>query len=818
MSKNGKLSPRKSIKVRSLLLLLGYTTLGAVVLGLIAFSVTRLSGQSAQQTASQALLNQAEDYLVQLTQSSARENDLVLKQVQQEVEKIAVYTSNVFTNSDVLATDNYWSLEERMSYGEEGQFQNGPEDISSVFAPNTSEIDAQVVQDIQLSAYLDFIFESSFNNISNVEAIYFATPRDVVRYFPNIHLGAVLPPDFKASERVWFTGSTPENNPAGDTWWTPPYVDATGRGLVTTAATPVLGLSGELLGVVGLDMTLNGIKSSVEANYFLESGYSFLIDDTGHAIALPTQGYLDVLGRPAEADEVYVDLTLARTEFQPLIAEMMAGESGFQRITLDGKTKFVSFSPLQSTGWSIGSIVDSEDVLATIASLQSNINLTTRNIMLTRVLPVGLILLIFAILIGWFVTDRIVKPIQLLATEAEKLGRGQWDVNIPPSGEDELGLLADSFESMVTQIRGHVSDLEKKVAERTRDIERQTLQVRVAAEVARDASVIQDLDELLERAVDLIRGRFGFYHAGIFLVDDQNEFAVLRAATGKAGQNMIANGHKLKIGEVGIVGYATGTGKPRIALDVGEDAVHFKNPFLPDTRSEMALPLKIGNRTIGALDVQSQYPSAFTAEDITILQIMADQLAVAIENARLLKESQESLRELQAVYGRYSQQAWSNLRDAQEFLGYQYDRSGIHAIQPEETQTSQAPVLIPLEVRGQVIGHLEVWPDEEYQGAQTQDTFKALGVRISQAMESARLFEDASRRAERERIASDITAKIRSTNDPQHMLQEAARELRQALHASRVQVLLKPSRMDQSKTGGNGNDDSYPSPEYSNND
>ncbi len=178
------------------------------------------------------------------------------------------------------------------------------------------------------------------------------------------------------------------------------------------------------------------------------------------------------------------------------------------------------------------------------------------------------------------------------------------------------------------------------------ETQRRAIQLTTAAEVSRDAISTLDMEQLLTNAVNLIHNRFGFYHAGIFLLDDAGEYAVLHAATGKAGRKMLEQQHKLKVGEVGIVGYVTATGEPRIALDVGQDAVHFDNPLLPNTRSEMALPLKVRGRVIGALDVQSTKEAAFSAEDIATLQTMADQLAIAIENARLYEEERRRAEEL----------------------------------------------------------------------------------------------------------------------------------------------------------------------------
>ena len=200
--------------------------------------------------------------------------------------------------------------------------------------------------------------------------------------------------------------------------------------------------------------------------------------------------------------------------------------------------------------------------------------------------------------------------------------------------------------------------LEQRVADRTRDLERRSMQLQAASEVARDATTARELDDLLNRAVNLIRDRFAFYHAGIFLLDEDREYAVLRAATGEAGRQMLEQGHRLKVGEVGIVGYVTGSGRPRIALDVGADAVHFENPLLPETRSEMALPLQVGRQIIGALDVQSREPAAFDEDDVALLQTMADQLAVAIENARLLNQMQQTVHELEAATRHYTQESW----------------------------------------------------------------------------------------------------------------------------------------------------------------
>ena len=185
--------------------------------------------------------------------------------------------------------------------------------------------------------------------------------------------------------------------------------------------------------------------------------------------------------------------------------------------------------------------------------------------------------------------------------------------------------------------------LERLIQERTASLERRSVQLQVATEVARAIASVQNLDQLLPSMARLISERFGFYHVGLFLLDPAREYAVLQAANSEGGQRMLARGHRLKVGQVGIVGYVTGAGLPRIALDVGQDAVFFDNPALPHTRSEMALPLKVGEEVIGALDAQSTLPAAFSKEDAAILGALADQVAIAIQNARLFDQTQAAL-------------------------------------------------------------------------------------------------------------------------------------------------------------------------------
>jgi GAF domain-containing protein len=345
------------------------------------------------------------------------------------------------------------------------------------------------------------------------------------------------------------------------------------------------------------------------------------------------------------------------------------------------------------------------------------------------------------------------------------------------------------------------------VADRTRDLERRARYLETTARVARDTSSVLDLQNLLTRVVTLVSERFGFYHTGIFLLDPTGEWAVLQSASSEGGQRMLARGHRLRVGEEGIVGYVTGQGKPRIALDVGADAVFFDNPYLPDTRSEMALPLRARGEIIGALDVQSKEPQAFSDEDVAVLQTLADQVAMAISNARLFQQAQESLEAERRAYGEINRQAWVELLHAQSNLGFLSDRQGTFpagdlwepqmelVLRTGETAPRDGDgrsVAIPIKVRGEVIGVVDAQkPGESSEWtAEEVALMETLAEQLGLALESARLYQDTQRRAEHERLTGEVTAHIRETLDLDTVLQTAVHDISEALGLAALDVRL----------------------------
>jgi nitrate/nitrite-specific signal transduction histidine kinase len=462
---------------------------------------------------------------------------------------------------------------------------------------------------------------------------------------------------------------------------------------------------------------------------------------------------------------------------------------------------------------------------ASLSRLDNNLQreLTTRSQLiqrqqdLARSLSLTTVTLAFLLALGitWINRRTIVKPLQVLIGQVKRITSGDFSSVTPMQRNDEIGDLSRSVALMAQWLNESYEVLEKRVDERTQELQRRTAQLQVAAAVARDVAGASNLDKLLVSAVNLIRDRFGFYHAGIFLNDARGEFAVLHAATGEAGRDMLDRQHKLRITSPGSAGAATGlvgraaeTGEAQLARDVELDPFHYKNPLLPDTRSEVALPLVVADRVIGVLDVQSRTPDAFDEPSIEILQVMADQLAIAIQNARLLQEVRENLNELQSAYGRIEKQEWSRLSRSNPVIGFEYDGAEATPITAQDNQVlfrekaagdgQVTPLRVPLRVRGEVIGSLDVWPAAGELSEAEVYLLATISSRLSQVLEGARLLGQAQRLAAREQQINSIATQVRSAVNLESILQNTVRELGKALGTRRayIQLGLAP--------GGNG--------------
>jgi len=504
-----------------------------------------------------------------------------------------------------------------------------------------------------------------------------------------------------------------------------------------------------------------------------------------------------------------------------------------------------------------------------LALSAEGVNEAARSVLLNNLLA-AIAIMVPAIAGALVLSKGISGPIVELANAARAFAAGRLDHAIDTRATGEVGVLARSFNTMAEQLRDLVGSLEQRVADRTRELasrsqeleranteleearrrqeainrqlkeaneraRRRAAQLQAVTEVGRAIAQVRAPERLLLEVTELISHHFGYYHVGIFTIDQAGRYAVLRAANSEGGQRMLARNHKLAVGDQGIVGYVTAAGEPRVALDVtsaslrrersierpvepGADAVHLAHPDLPDTRSEMVLPLQVGGQTIGALDVQSVEAQAFDSQDVAMLSVLADQVAIAIENTRLLQQSLESLAEADKAQRRYLQQAWQGFLQQRPDLQFEYTLEGVPSALDVELPITQqavargesavmsdvtvkegdgtvarAALSVPIKLRGQVIGVIDLheadkartWTEHEIALVQ------AVADQMAQTLEGARLFEQTQARAQREQLVGQITTRMRAASNVQDILRVTSEELAMALGVTRSVVRLR---------------------------
>ncbi len=351
--------------------------------------------------------------------------------------------------------------------------------------------------------------------------------------------------------------------------------------------------------------------------------------------------------------------------------------------------------------------------------------------------------------------------------------------------------------------------LERRVAERTDELAKRAEQFRTIAELNRTVASVADMSLLLNTAVHLIAERLGYDHVGIFFVDPRGEWAVLRAASSEGGQRMLARGHRLRVGQQGIVGYVAATGLPRLAFSVGEDAVWFNNPDLPDTQSEISLPLVARGQTIlGVLDIQTHVRAAFTEEDITVLRILADGIAVAVANSLSLEETTTALARLERYQEQDALHAWRQVLARRRMqVGYGFESGFVYPVAVESVAEAEGGelsevttrvtadgrhlLLAPIRVQNRNVGVLSFEKTAPWVEDQIQLT-RFVVEQLDLALDNARLLEETRLRANQERARSDIVGRIRAMTSTDAILRNAARELGLALQVERSRIQLLP--------------------------
>jgi GAF domain-containing protein/HAMP domain-containing protein len=568
---------------------------------------------------------------------------------------------------------------------------------------------------------------------------------------------------------------------------------------MVTWSIPFYENDGSFKGIATADIAFLQTQKIVNSIEVGENGYAFLIDPAGVILGIGSNGGEYKVMSDSMVLAAFSEKTKRWIE---LIAEMRAGKTGFIEATDPrGEPMLVAYAPVGlDTGWSLALAYPKAELTARTSQLRD-----------TLVGYTAIVLFIFSALIFVF-TRSITEPLSKLREFAERvsgetLSGESFPENIQIRTNDELEDLGDAFNQMSAGLRQSFGTLEENVASRTKDLARLANELRTIAEVNRELAVIRDQSTLLNVSANLIRERLGYYHVGIFLVDEKGEYAILRGASSVAAEQLLAKNYKLKVGETGLVGNVTRTGQAYIAQDVDIDAVHFNNPYLPETRSEIVLPLRSYNVTIGALDIQAKNPQAFDERDLQTLQVLADQLAAAIENAQLVQRLESTLSELSRANQNKTRDVWQSAIGKRFAPAYEYDglqirpipqhlapelaaqlESGHPIITKANGDGSKNALLVPLTILGQVIGVIGLeqedpskpWSEEQIAIAQ------AAANRAALTLENARLFEESARRATKESAIFEATNRIGSAVSMENILQTTAEELEKVLSGSEI--------------------------------
>jgi len=361
----------------------------------------------------------------------------------------------------------------------------------------------------------------------------------------------------------------------------------------------------------------------------------------------------------------------------------------------------------------------------------------------------------------------------------------------------------------VYQETSNVRDnLEKLIEQKTYDLNRRATRLEFAAFVARTAAETQDLSDLLNISTRIIGQNFGYYHVGIFLADEQNSYLKLASASSKNGKLLVQNGHRLRIGLEGIVGTAAYQKRSRVAQSVGSDAAFSKNPELPLTHSEAALPLLAHDILVGILDIQSEEENAFTSEDIFALQAIANQIALSIENIRLVQQSQTALKNLEFENIKNSTKAWRT-RLENQIIGFSYTANGIQPISSQDlildnhSTDGQATINIPIELRGKKIGAISLirkskdsnWSDKE------KELTGQIASQVALAIENARLLEESQNQVVREQTITEFSNRFNESLDLETLLKSSVKEISRIPNVSEVSLLINPIPQPQNLGG-----------------
>jgi signal transduction histidine kinase len=598
--------------------------------------------------------------------------------------------------------------------------------------------------------------------VSHGERIYYVTAAGDLWMYPEMDEGQNLPADFNLSREPYFPSAEQFGSEADTAIWSEVHTNPFSEKyeLVVDAIAPVI-VGQELWGYVGVSVSLNQMIAQFNQRQPIRGSYTFLMDQERQLVGAPPHARADLLPLDQVSARGVGDLSLTdNPELDAVLQNMVLGQTAVEQVPIKGELKYVAYQPLPRIGWRLGTAVPVPLATAASAHLVEEIE-TSSDQALTGVLVWTGILVFAALVVGTVLTRRFTSPLLDLSAIAQRIAGGELGQRVKVGSADEIGNLATAFNAMADQVQELVGGLEQRVADRTRRLE-------IVATLGERLSGILKVEELLADLVNQIKENFGYYHAHIYLFDERQENLVVAEGTGEAGIEMKLRGHSIRLDAPTSLVARAARNKEIVRVDnVREAKDWLPNPLLPETYSEMAVPIISEGEVVGVLDVQEDEIGGLDESDANLLRSLSNQVAVAMRNARLFEETQSAFREVERLNRQLTRQAWEEFGQELTTSGYRFvggvktqtrpasdawlapmeqaatDRQLVMQLYPGNGEAPRAELAVPLILRGQVIGLLGVkreevpdWSEDEMVAVET------IANQIALALENARLSKE----------------------------------------------------------------------------
>lgn len=791
-------------------------SLGILITGALIIAALSLFGAGQAQQLIALLTQQYEnesrarinEEVITVAKSEADVANEFFDEILNDLDSLAKVRVNLEKQKSLLSQGTYWDAHTRVFQLPGGQYANASTDVSSVFIPSTVAIDEALISDLNTTAYLDFYAPAFLTAHPEVGAVYYLNKAGATTYYPNTNLTANVPPDFDARKETFYTIAEPQNDPSAEPKWTDVYMDPAGQGLVVTLSIPIYKNS-TFQGVLSADIQLAKISERISNIKLGITGFAFLVDSTGHVLYMPSQGYdlykiqpEIITGNDSPRQSILVK---GPFDLQEATAKIINGATDLASIQNSDESTLIAFAPLKTPNYRLAVVVPEADFTSDIINTRAETTDRVDRIIRDSVL-ILLFLFIASLLISLWIGQLITSPLVRLTQTVDTISSGDLSARALVESKDETGRLASAFNVMAERLSSTLAGLEQNITERTSELElanknneHRALQFESIARIAQIIGSTESSEDLLPRIAQVIGQQFNFYHVGIFLLDLRKEYAVLTATNSEGGRKMLARNHRLQINESSIVGYAGKSGQPKLALDTDSDSTHSTNPDLSSTRSEIALPLIIGNDVIGVLDVQSVEKNAFTMEDINVMATLSRQVSIAIQNARAYQQTREALKRAETASMELSRQNWKQFTGQKHIDGVLFDGVNTKTVISRNGEQAAHNLAIPLMLRGTKIGSiklnsidpLRVWTEDEIA------LLQAAADRTTLAIENARLLQEAQKRAAKERTIGEISSKISGLVNIENILETAIKELGTTLTNTDISIQFNQEDSEQ---------------------